>query len=157
MEDGDGVFAVFSAEAADGAFGELGGVAGFAQAGRRGAEEFGEVGDFFAPIIETNGAEVFAEGVGLEEDFVLDALVGVVFVIQIHGVFGSDDPVGGGDAAVGGADGETPVARGAGEEGFAAAGEAFLQLSRVILQSRFDLLPGIQDRFIQISHLKPPF
>jgi hypothetical protein len=156
VEDGDGVAAVFTAEAADGAFGELGGVAGVAQAGGRAAEHFGQVGHFFAPIIEADGADVFAEGVGTDEDFVLDGLVGVSGVIEVHCMLGGDHPMRGGDAAIAGADGEAVMAEGAGEGGGAAAGNAFLQLVRVFLQPRPDPLPGFENQAFDVGHTMPP-
>jgi hypothetical protein len=101
------------------------------------------LGGFLAPGVDLDGAAEFSEGVGLDEDFVLDGLVGMEGMIGPHGVGGGDDPVHGGDAAVGGADGEAVVAEGVLEAGTTPAGEAFSEFERILLEPGPDAVPGV--------------
>src|SRR5437762_12180419 len=108
MNEGDGITAVLAAQAFDESLGEEAGPARVQQMAARDAEPGADVIDFLAPGIGADGAAVFAEGVGADDHLVLDGLVGMLGMVEVHGVLWRDDPVGGGDAAVGGADSEAP-------------------------------------------------
>jgi hypothetical protein len=118
-------------------------VAGGAQAAGCAAQQLGHVGDFLAPGMGVDGAAEFVEGAGLDGDVVLDGFVGMLGVIEIHGMLGGEDPMHGGDAAVGGAEGDAPVAQGSGEGGGSAAGDASGELALVGEDGWSDALPSL--------------
>ena len=150
VDDGDGVFAVFAAEASFGLFLEVAAIAGIPEGGVGDAEPFGDTLGILAGGADVDGPTIAVEGVELDEDFVLDGLVRVVGVIEIHRVLGGDDPVGGGDAAIGGADGDAPGARGTGEGFGAAAGEAAVKFLWIGEDLFAQLQPGVLDGDFEI-------
>ena len=142
MNQRDRMPAVLAAEAFDESFGKNCGPTGVEQMAARDSQLGADVIDLLAPGIGADGAAEFSEGVGLDNDLVLDGLVGVGGMIQIHRMLGRDDPVHRRDAAVGGADGETPGARRAGEEGTATAGQSFGKFIRIGHYFWAEFLPG---------------
>ena len=116
----------------------------------------GDIVDPLAPFIGADGTAEFAEGVGLDGYLVFDGFVGMLGMVEIDGVLGGDDPVGRGDAAIGGADAEAPVALGAGEQGGAAAGEAFMEFIGIGHDFWAEFFPGFEDQAFDVGHGIPP-
>ena len=80
--------------------------------------------DFLAGKCDADGMAIAADGVRLDGHLVLDGLVGMGRVIEVHCVLGSDEPMGRSDATIGGADGDAPGARRSGEAFATTASEA---------------------------------
>jgi len=89
---------------------------------RRNPQHLRHIGRILAG--KADGMAIAADGVGLNCDFVLDGLIGMVRMVQVHRVLGSDDPMGRGDAAIGGADRDAPGAGRLGKGLFSATGQA---------------------------------
>src|SRR5215204_4038098 len=88
MNQRDRMLAVLAAQAFDEALREDSGVAGPQQMGSRDAQLGADLIDFLAPRIGLDGAAEFSQGVGADADLVLDGVIRMAWIIQVHGVLG---------------------------------------------------------------------
>jgi len=149
--------AAFAAEAADGGFFELAAMAGVEEHFGRNPQPLGHICGILPA--DSHRMAIPADRVRPDDQLMLDWLIRMPRMVQIHRMVGHDDPMGWRDPPIRGTNRNTPRPRRPGEGFRAAAGQATMQ--RLWIGKNF--LPQLQPSLANIAlelrpqHSPPPF